>query len=56
MEPLAVLASLSSELSEKTPVISPHSLLNESRLIVEPEDVQQAPDYAFAVRRKRSSR
>ena len=39
------LLPLSSKLTEETPVIGPHPLLDE------PEDVYQVPDYRLAVRR-----
>jgi hypothetical protein len=41
------LLPLSSKLTEETPVIGPHPLLDEPTLIVKPEDVHQVPEYTL---------
>jgi hypothetical protein len=49
---LSCLLPLSSKLTEETPVVGPHPLLEEPTLIVKAEDVYQVPDYTLAVRRQ----
>ncbi len=45
------LPTLSSKLTEETPVIGPHQLLDEPTLIVKPKHVHQIPDYPLAIGR-----
>jgi|HubBroStandDraft_1064217.scaffolds.fasta_scaffold08183_2 hypothetical protein len=49
---VSCLLPLSSKLTEETPVVGPHPLLEEPTLIVKAEDVYQVPDYTLAVRRQ----
>jgi Outer membrane efflux protein len=50
------LLPLISKLTEETPVVGAHPLLNEPALIVKPKHVHQVPDYTLAIRRQGAQR